>query len=113
MRASQDTEKRIGAAVATLNNLLTLPPAEREEKAVKTTQAEIAALQASRAQTMKEIAKKFPDYGNLVNPPPPNAGDLQKQLADDEALLSFYFGRFDSFVWAVRKVRRCSLPGSR
>jgi CHAT domain-containing protein len=103
MRASQDTEKRIGAAVATLNNLLTLPPAEREEKAVRTTQAEIAALQASRAQTMSEIAKKFPDYGNLVNPPPPNAGDLQKQLADDEALLSFYFGRFDSFVWAVRK----------
>ncbi|MBN9586251.1 MAG: hypothetical protein BGN84_15350 [Afipia sp. 62-7] len=103
MRSSQDTEKRIGAAVATLNNLLTLPPAEREEKVLKTTQAEIAALQASRAQTMSAIAKKFPDYGNLVNPPPPNAGDLQKQLADDEALLSFYFGRFDSFVWAVRK----------
>lgn len=103
MRASQDTEKRIGAAVATLNNLLTLPPAEREEKALKTTQAEIAALQASRNRTMSEIAKKFPDYGNLVNPPPPNAGDLQKQLSDDEALLSFYFGRFDSFVWVVRK----------
>ncbi|HEX7883773.1 MAG TPA: CHAT domain-containing tetratricopeptide repeat protein [Afipia sp.] len=103
MRASQDSEKRIGAAVATLNNLLTLPPAEREEKALKSTQAEIAALQASRAQTLNDIAKKFPDYGNLVNPPPPNAGDLQKQLTDDEALLSFYFGRFDSFVWVVRK----------
>ena len=103
MRASQDSEKRIGAAIATLNNLLALPPAEREEKALKSTQAEIAALQASRAQTLKDIAKKFPDYGNLVNPPPPNAGDLQKQLTDDEALLSFYFGRFDSFVWVVRK----------
>ena len=32
VRTSQDTEKQIGAAVATLNNLLTLPPAEREEK---------------------------------------------------------------------------------
>lgn len=103
MRASQDSEKRIGAAVAALNNLLAQPPAEREEKAVKVTQAEIAALQASRAQTLKDIAKKFPDYGNLVNPPPPNAGDLQKQLTADEALLSFYFGRFDSFVWVVRK----------
>lgn len=103
MRTSQDHEKRIGASVATLNNLLTLPPAEREEKAVKTTQAEIAALQTARAQTLNEIAKKFPDYGNLVNPPPPNASDLQKQLTGDEALLSFYFGRFDSFVWVVRK----------
>ena len=103
MRASQDGEKQIGAAVATLNNLLALPPAEREDKALKATQAQIAALQASRAQTLKDIAKKFPDYGNLVNPPPPNPSDLQKQLAGDEALLSFYFGRFDSFVWVVRK----------
>lgn len=103
MRTSQDNEKRIGAAVATLNNLLTLPPAEREEKAVKATQAEIAALQAARTQTLGEIAKKFPDYGNLVNPPPPNASDLQKQLTGEEALLSFYFGRFDSFIWVVRK----------
>lgn len=103
MRGSQDSEKQIGAAVATLNNLLTLPPSERDEKAVKATQAQIAALQATRAQTLKDIAKKFPDYGNLVNPPPPNASDLQKQLTGDEALLSFYFGRFDSFVWVVRK----------
>ena len=42
VRASQDGEKQIGAAVATLNNLLALPPAEREEKALKATQAEIA-----------------------------------------------------------------------
>ena len=103
MRASQDSEKHIGAAVATLNNLLTLPPAEREEKALKATQAEIAALQAARTQTLKEIAKKFPDYGNLVNPPPPSAVEIQKHLADDEALLSFYFGRLDSFVWVLRK----------
>jgi CHAT domain-containing protein len=38
-----------------------------------------------------------------VNPPPPAVADLQKQLADDEAMLSFYFGRFDSFVWVARK----------
>ncbi len=103
VRASQDGEKQIGAAVATLNNLLALAPSERDEKALRATQAEIAALQAARAQTLKEIARKFPEYGNLINPPPPNAVDLQKQLADDEALLSFYFGRFDSFVWVVRK----------
>ena len=103
VRASQDGEKQIGAAVATLNNLLALPPAEREEKAVKAAQSEIAALQAARTQTLKDIARKFPEYGNLINPPPPNAVDIQKQLSDDEALLSFYFGRLDSFVWVLRK----------
>jgi len=103
VRASQDGEKQIGAAVATLNNLLTLAPSERDEKVLRATQAEIDTLQAARAQTLKEIGRKYPDYGSLINPPPPNASDLQKYLADDEALLSFYFGRFDSFVWVVRK----------
>jgi CHAT domain-containing protein len=103
VRASQDTDKQIGAAVGTLNNLLTAPAAERDETAVKSTEAEIARLQATRLQALKEIARKFPDYGNLVNPPLPGPADLQKQLTADEALLSFYFGRFDSFVWVLRK----------
>lgn len=103
VRVSQDIEKQIGAAVATLNNLLTLPTSERDEKAVASTQAEIARLQATRTQSLKDIARKFPSYGDLVNPPPPSPADLQKQLAPDEALLSFYFGRFDSYVWVLRK----------
>jgi CHAT domain-containing protein len=103
VRASQDAEKQVGAAVGTLNNLLTLPPSERDEKAVASTQAEIARLQATRTQNLKEIASKFPSYGALVNPPPPGPAELQTQLKDDEAVLSFYFGRFDSFVWVLRK----------
>ena len=105
VRSSQDIEKQIGAAVGTLNNLLTLPPSERDQKTVTSTEAEIARLQATRTQSLKEIAGKFPSYGALVNPPLPSPTDLQKQLADDEALLSFYFGRFDSFVWVLRKDR--------
>jgi CHAT domain-containing protein len=103
VRASQDIEKQIGAAVGTLNNLLTLPPSERDEKAVASTEAEIRRLQATRMQSLKEVARKFPSYGELVNPPLPSPANLQKQLSDEEALLSFYFGRFDSFVWVLRK----------
>ena len=103
VRTSQDTDKRIGAAVATLNNLLSLSPGERDDKAVKITQAEIVSLQATKAQALKDIAKKFPDYGNLTNPPPPGTSDLQKLLTADETMLSFYFGQYDSFVWALKK----------
>jgi CHAT domain-containing protein len=103
VRDSQDTDKKIGAAVGALNNLLTLPASERDEKAVAATEAEIARLQAVRAQSLKDVAKKFPSYGDLVNPPLPTPADLQKQLTDDEALISFYFGRFDSYVWVLRK----------
>jgi CHAT domain-containing protein len=103
VRTSQDTEKKIGAAVAALNDLLSVPSSERDGKALTDTQAEIARLQAAHAQAMKDIASKFPDYGNLVNPPPARAEDLRKVLTSDEALLSFYFGRFDSFVWILKK----------
>jgi CHAT domain-containing protein len=103
VRASQDSEKQIGAAVATLNNLLTLPTSERDENALANVQAEITRLQAAHTQALGDIAKKFPDYGSLVNPAPPGPADLQKQLSDNEVLLSFYFGRFDSFVWVLRK----------
>ena len=66
-------------------------------------QAEIVRLRAAHTQALGDIAKKFPDYGSLVNPAPPSPADLQKQLTDNEVLLSFYFGRFDSFVWVLRK----------
>jgi CHAT domain-containing protein len=103
VRDSQDIDKKIGAAVGALNNLLTLPSSERDEKTVAATEAEIARLQAARQQSRKDIAKKFPSYGDLVNPPLPAPADLQKQLTADEAFLSFFFGRFDSYVWVVRK----------
>jgi CHAT domain-containing protein len=103
MRASQDVDKQIGAAVGTLNNLLAAPASDRDEKAVTSTEAEIARLQTTRSQTLKDIARKFPDYGNLVNPPLPSPADLQRRFTEDETLLSFYFGRFDSFVWVLRK----------
>jgi CHAT domain-containing protein len=103
VRDSQDVDKKIGAAVAALNNLLTLPSAERDPKSVANLEAEIARLQAARQQSLKDVARKFPNYGDLVNPPIPTPADLQKQLAGDEALLSFFFGRFDSYLWVVRK----------
>jgi CHAT domain-containing protein len=103
VRDSQDGEKKIGAAVATLNNLLSLPTSERDDKTVADTQAEIARLQATHTQALKDIAKKFPEYANLINPPPARPADLQRKLTGDEALLSFYFGRFEGFVWVLRK----------
>ena len=58
--ARQDTDKRIGAAVATLNNLLALSPAESDDKTIKITQAEIASPRAAKAQALKDIARSFP-----------------------------------------------------
>lgn len=103
VRRAQDADKQIGAAVGTLNNLLAVATAERDAAALKETQAELAKLQSERAQLTKDIARKFPDYANLTRPEPPVPALVQAKLDDDEAMLSFYFGRYDGFVWVVRK----------
>jgi CHAT domain-containing protein len=103
VRTLQDNEKQLGAAIATENNLLSQPSEERDAAALKEVQAQIQKLQAARAQAEKDIAGKFPDYGSLTKPVPPTPDAIQAALTDDEAFISFYFGRFESFVWIVRK----------
>jgi CHAT domain-containing protein len=51
----------------------------------------------------KEITKQFPAYADLIDPKAPSVDDIKATLKSDEALLSFYFGREMSFVWAVPK----------
>ena len=103
VRVSQDSEKQLGAAIATENNLLSQPSEERDAATLKQVQAQIQKLQAARAQADKDIAQKFPDYGSLTKPAAPTPDAIQAALTDDEALISFYFGRFEGFVWVVRR----------
>lgn len=103
VRSAQDSEKEIGAAVGTLNNLLSLPASERDGSALARTQAEIARLKQTRSQTLQQIAKKFPEYSSLTRPPLSTPSETQKLLRDDEVILSFYFGRFSSFLWVLSR----------
>ncbi|TWI00205.1 CHAT domain-containing protein [Bradyrhizobium daqingense] len=102
-RRAQDLDKQIGAQLGLLNNLLTLPPSERDEKAVKNLQTYIEKMRSFRDATKKELSGKFQSYVSLVEPTPPTAEDIRTLLRQDEAYLSFYFGREASFVWAVGK----------
>ena len=61
IRASQDADKQIGAAVATLNNMLTLPTSERDEKAFSGTEAEIARLQADARADAQGYRRQVPE----------------------------------------------------
>ena len=104
VRKTQDLEKQIGAQLGLLNNVLALPPEERDANAVKTLQADIDKLRAARDAAKRELAGKFRNYASLVDPAPPSADDIRAVLQTDEAFLSIYFGREASFVWAVPKI---------
>jgi CHAT domain-containing protein len=103
VRKEQDLSKQVNAQLGMLNNVLSLPSAERDEKGVQAINASINSLRAERNKARQEINQKFPAYADLVSPKPPAVSEIKATLADGEAMLSFYFGQSGSFVWAVPK----------
>lgn len=103
VRNEQDLGKQVSAQLGLLNNILAMPSAERDEKGVKAVNASIEKLRSDREKARTEINKRFPSYADLVDPKPPSIDQIKATLADGEAMLSFYFGRDASFVWAVPK----------
>jgi CHAT domain-containing protein len=101
VRKEQDLSKQLNAQLGTLNNVLSLASAERDEKNVAALNASINALRAERSKARLDINQKFPAYADLVSPKPPSVDEIKATLADDEAMLSFYFGHDGSFVWAI------------
>jgi CHAT domain-containing protein len=80
-----------------------MPSNEQDANGVKGIAASINALRTQRDQARAEINAKFPAYADLVSPKPPSVDQIKATLADGESMLSFYFGREVSFVWAVPK----------
>jgi CHAT domain-containing protein/tetratricopeptide (TPR) repeat protein len=103
VRQQQDLTKEVNAQLGLLNNVLTLPPAERDEKGIKAIYAQIDRLRADRDKARADIGKRFPNYADLIDPKAPSVDDIKASLKPGEALLSFYFGNDHSFVWAVPK----------
>jgi CHAT domain-containing protein/tetratricopeptide (TPR) repeat protein len=103
VRKEQDLSKQVNAQLGTLNNVLTLSSAERDDKGVQAINASINALRAGRTKARLEIDHRFPAYADLVSPKPPSVDEIKATLVDGEAMLSFYFGQDSSFAWAVPK----------
>src|SRR4029077_15967641 len=103
VRNEQDLSKQVNAQLATLNNVLSMPSNERDEKGLAALNGSIAKLRADRDKARQEINRRFPSYADLVDPKPPSIEQIKATLRPGEAMLSFYFGQDGSFVWAVRK----------
>jgi CHAT domain-containing protein len=102
-RNEQDLSKQLNAELGVLDNMLSLPADQRDDKVLSGVNAEIAKLRADAAAAKSEIDRRFPAYASLTRPSSPPIAAIQAALRPDEAMLSFYFGRFASFVWAIPK----------
>jgi CHAT domain-containing protein/tetratricopeptide (TPR) repeat protein len=101
VRQEQDIGKQINAQLGALNNALSSNA--RDDNVVKATGQAIDKLRADRNRIRQDINKRFPSYAELIDPKPPTVDQIKATLTDGEAMLSFYFGRSGSFVWAVPK----------
>jgi CHAT domain-containing protein len=101
VRNEQDLGKEINAQLGALNNALASDM--RDDAVIKATKATIDKLRADRTNVRDDISKRFPSYAELIEPQPPSVDQIKEALTDGESMLSFYFGRNKSFVWAVPK----------
>lgn len=103
VRKEQDLHKQAVAQAALLSNVLAQPPEERDPTAVKDLEQDLARLRKDKQGARREIQRRFPEYASLIRPPPTSVDEIRASLRADEALLSFYFGGRESFVWAIPK----------
>ena len=103
-RREQDLRKQLGASAGLLNNLLVLPPEQRDDKTAESLRRDIARLREEHGKARIELGVRFPAYVDLIDPKPASVEQVRAALKPDEAFLSFYFGTEKSFVWAIPKM---------
>ena len=115
VRKEQDLKKQLEAAVGLLNNLLAMAAGRtRRDGGQGDRRRRLPTLKTAQAATRKDIAKRFPDYAGLIEPPPVSSAEIRAFLRDDEALLSFYFGAAEQFrLGACPRTGRSASPASR
>ncbi|MEE9318202.1 MAG: hypothetical protein V3U48_07925, partial [Rhodospirillales bacterium] len=104
VRRKQDAEHQIEAFYGLLNNALSGDPGTTVAAGLRT---KIENLESARNALDREIRAGFPDYADLINPPPPTVAGVQTTLRDGEALVTYlvtyYVGSDRTFAWAVPK----------
>lgn len=69
----------------------------------KTMQDDSERFQNEVRTASQQITQQYPEYNELMSPKPLPAGEIQRLLKDDEALVVFLTGASKSYVWAVTR----------
>jgi CHAT domain-containing protein len=100
-RQEQDTQRRLNGLSTLLTQLLAAPPGEQLPQVQEALRRDIAAAMGERDTLRRALAERFPDYASLVRPQPATLAATRAVLRPGEALLAFYVGERESYVWAA------------
>jgi len=93
---AETLDKKIIAAVSK-------EPAQRDSATEQRIRDRLAVIAAERNGLQQTFAKEFPDYAALSNPLPLTAKEVQPLLYADEALVLFFVGTKESYVFALTR----------
>ncbi|KIL97651.1 hypothetical protein CCC_00712 [Paramagnetospirillum magnetotacticum MS-1] len=100
-RHAQDAEKQISALNGMLANAISARAEDLDSDAISSLKKRIKDLRSDRADGLRRMAAKFPEYARMLNAPPTTVADVQARLRSDEAMLAFYSADDRLYVWAV------------
>jgi CHAT domain-containing protein len=100
-REEQDAGQRAASLTGILVDLLSRPPEKSLPAVIAAMRRDIEDLRKRRAELKQEIAKRFPDYANLIDPKPVALEAARRTLLPGEALIVLYGTDERTFVWAV------------
>ena len=102
-RREQDATNQMQALNKILARLASAPEGRRVQKIMDDMQRDIDTLAKEQVALRKELAERFPDYANLVDPQPATPAEIQRTLLPDEAVIAIFSGERQSYVWTITK----------
>lgn len=103
VRKEQDVRNEARTLTVFIEREAREPAHRRLPKVVADMRKRLSELDAARRTLREEIARRYPEYFELVSPKPVPLATVQGALSGDEALLLVLPGHEKTFVWAVTR----------
>lgn len=101
IRDDQNAKNEIAALLSYLSGQGIEGEARRNPQVVTQMRARMRELEVQRREYKQKIQKSFPEYFALIQPKPPSAADIARQLQPDEVFMAAVPVAEQTFVWLI------------
>lgn len=100
-RKEQDAQRQIQTLTELQASLSSAPSSQQLPGIQAKLKSDVDKLTSQRDDLRKDIARKFPEYADLVDPKPVTVDRVAKLLQSGEVLVNWYLGDWGSYVWVI------------
>lgn len=102
VRERQDAIRRSRGLDDMLTKMVTRPQVGRNPAAEERARNTLVSLKNKIRDLDRRLAQDFPKFAEFMKPEPMALTDAQSLLAEDEAMLAYFVGDEESYVWVLR-----------